>query len=122
MSFIRWVLAELSSEYKLSFELSDGTSNRNPEHRDEFGVYVHYHGKMIASAYFRHRGDHLEPMDDDGKPSVNVASEHRRKGVASAMYEYAESISDVKVIPSQGRTDEGKAFWKQPNRKFGKII
>lgn len=109
----------LSLGYKISHLLPDDSS-RVPIRGDEFGVLVHFEGKLIGSAYFRHEGSALIPSDDDGNPSVIVHENHRRKGVASWMYSYAEELCQVSVMPSQGRTEEGKSFWAQSTRKFGK--
>jgi len=56
----------------------------------------------------------LHPM------TVEVDKEHRRKGVASAMYRHAEQETGHKVRPSEHQTKLGHALWTQPRRKFGK--
>jgi len=68
------------------------------------------------------------PTDDDRLTANNtsVDKEHRRKGLASAMYEHSEKVYDKKFDPKSTkkegrvRTPEGNALWNQPNRKFGK--
>jgi predicted GNAT family acetyltransferase len=68
------------------------------------------------------------PTNDDRLTANNasVDKEHRRKGLASAMYEHSEKVYDKKFDPKSTkkegrvRTPEGNALWNQPNRKFGK--
>jgi len=50
---------------------------------------------------------------------VNVDENHRRQGLASAMYEYAEKIKKRKLRPSGDQTSEAQKLWSQPNRPFG---
>lgn len=42
---------------------------------------------------------------------VNVLPAHQRKGVATALYNYAEKLLGVTLKPSSSQTDDGKAFW-----------
>lgn len=50
----------------------------------------------------------------------NVREEHQRKGIASAMYSYAEKITGKKMNRGTTQSDEAKAFWANKKRKFGK--
>jgi hypothetical protein len=52
--------------------------------------------------------------------SSRVLDGHRRKGLASSMYELAENHLKSKLTPSILQSDDAKALWSQPNRKFGK--
>jgi hypothetical protein len=53
------------------------------------------------------------------KPGVLVAENvwvhenHRRKGIAMAMYAHAEKVTGRTVQASPEQTDEGKAFWSR---------
>lgn len=54
-----------------------------------------------------------------------VHPDHRRKGLATAMYRHAELKTNTKMHPSGDRTTDGKALWTygqkpQSNIKFGK--
>lgn len=53
---------------------------------------------------------------------VYVHPEHRRKGLASAMYGYAERKLGVKMTPSKDQTADGKALWRgnKAQGQFGK--
>jgi 8-oxo-dGTP diphosphatase len=63
---------------------------------------------------------------------VRVDKDHRRKGLATAMYRLAEELTGAKMIPSSeipreqkegvvgSLSAQGKALWSQPNRPFGK--
>lgn len=50
-----------------------------------------------------------------------VCEKHRRKGIATHAYLLAEEETGYKLHnePDQ-QTNSAKAFWNQPNRKFGK--
>lgn len=51
---------------------------------------------------------------------VHVFPEHQRKGLASAMYRFAEKAFGLKVVPGDVQTDEGAAFLahrKNPRRR-----
>lgn len=52
--------------------------------------------------------------------SVEVHPDHRRLGLASAMYQYAEKMSGKKILQG-GTTSEGSSLWGQKNRKFGNL-
>jgi GNAT superfamily N-acetyltransferase len=52
---------------------------------------------------------------------VDVHPDHRRKGIASAMYQLLEHKTGLKAIPDlEAQSKEGAALWRQKNRKFGK--
>lgn len=51
---------------------------------------------------------------------VKVHPDHQRKGLASAMYEYAEKMSGKKILQG-GTTSEGSSLWEQKDRKFGNL-
>jgi len=48
-----------------------------------------------------------------------VHKDHRRKGIASAMYQYAEKVSGGVMKPDVGLTLSAKQMWAKPNRPFG---
>jgi hypothetical protein len=51
-----------------------------------------------------------------------VNKDHRRKGLASAMYRYHENKTGTKMHPSKDRTDDGKALWKLGQKKMGEKV
>lgn len=60
-------------------------------------------------------GRHLQVSD------AQVLPEHRRKGIASAVYKKVQKDTGLKIIPFQDeQTEDAKALWSQPNRPFGK--
>ncbi len=85
-------------------------------------------GKVIGKSQFEQNKKAVEsyydgvPFEDTMNVPLEVDYEHRRKGIASAMYEAAEKITGKKMrnIRPKMRTEEGQAFWNNPNRKFGK--
>lgn len=50
---------------------------------------------------------------------VDVIDHHRRKGIASAMYEFQEEMSGKKFIKSPYQTELGEKLWTQKGKKFG---
>ena len=51
---------------------------------------------------------------------VTVDPAHRRQGIGSSMYIYAEKELGMKFVKSdEVLTPDGKAIWNTPNRKFG---
>lgn len=51
---------------------------------------------------------------------VTVDPNHRRMGVGSSMYEFAEKELGMKFVRNDDvLTPDGKSIWNSPNRKFG---
>jgi hypothetical protein len=51
---------------------------------------------------------------------VTVDPAHRRQGIGSSMYVYAEKELKMKFVKSEEvLTPDGKSIWSDPNRKFG---
>ena len=55
--------------------------------------------------------------------SIVVSPLYRRRGIASAMYQFAEEELGIKFVRGDSvLTPSGKALWNNPNRKFGLIM
>lgn len=79
---------------------------------DDFTVYAFHpnHGD-VGYANFKIKDGVLTPDDNDGRWSaVSVDRGHKRKGIASAMYEAAERHAGKKVVHSDLLSAEGKKF------------
>ena len=100
--------------YRLSHERIDLGDGKTVTH-----VYAHdRHGQEVGRVGFAHRGQDLLPG------IVSVDPEHRRRGIASAMYAHAEKMTPgSKVVPSAAQTGEGEAMWRGNARQkqFGKV-
>jgi len=70
-------------------------------------------GKYAGSVDFVIRDGHLESANTEVYP------EYQRKGLATAMYVYAENEVGMKAVPNRDRTDAGYALWRQKDRPFG---
>jgi GNAT superfamily N-acetyltransferase len=91
-------------------------------HRDRFlknlDVCVRFKGAIVAEACFTDDGDSAYCHH------VKVEPEFRRRGIATAMYRYAESVF-LKKLENHWHDDpetqspEAMAFWAQPHRPFG---
>lgn len=66
---------------------------------DKSGKYVG-HAEILL-----HNNGYLSPNDVEVKP------EHRRKGIASALYQYAEQITDLKLKPHSVQSSDGESLW-----------
>ena len=86
--------------YIVRHNVSDG--------RDVFTVFQQSH--LIASAMLS--SDHKHVSD------LHVNKEHRRKGIASALYRYIEKSLNIVLHPSpRHQTEDGKAFWAGRNNR-----
>ena len=91
-----------------------------PDHGHHL-VEVKYKNQPVAQLrYFKQTpfGDNKSPELYSGR--VDVSRDHQRKGIASAMYNEAQSRHGVSFTPSQHQTPAAKKFWANPNRLFGK--
>lgn len=59
-----------------------------------------------------HPDKYLYTKDSD------VNKDHRRKGLATAMYQYAEKLHG-RIFHDDSQTTDAKGLWSQPNRPFG---
>jgi ribosomal protein S18 acetylase RimI-like enzyme len=80
------------------------------------------HGKdVVAKADFvtdqNHEFGHCQ--------NVFVESEHRRHGIATALYVFAELILGVKLENfwdnTKNQQEDAAKFWNRPNRPFGNV-
>lgn len=51
---------------------------------------------------------------------TKIHPEHRRKGLATALYQYAEQLSGKRMYPHHSQTSEANELWAQPDRPFGR--
>jgi GNAT superfamily N-acetyltransferase len=92
-------------------------SNR-PDQNGLFEVTCHHKGREIGNALFLHRGDHVSALTEEetNRHGLDrgtwVDEDHRRKGIATAMYDHAERATNLLTEPAAGGlTEEAKAFW-----------
>jgi GNAT superfamily N-acetyltransferase len=98
------------------------------------GIYVQAHDKHGKLAGFASIGYHDwdNAEDSEGVPvfsktptdhimsfETEVEPAHQRKGLASAMYQYAEQYYGV-PMEMGSLSDDAAKLWKQPRRPFGK--
>jgi hypothetical protein len=76
-----------------------------PQGSSAIVVSAHDHtGAQVATSTI-HVGPTLRAFD------VTVAPEHRRRGLASALYSYAEKVTGKRMEPSSHQTWEGSRLW-----------
>lgn len=79
-------------------------------------VRAMYNGKSVGELHFIKSRSKSVLMAG----SLSVDPNHRRKGIASSMYEFAEKELGMKFVRSEDvLTPDGKLLWNNPNRKFG---
>lgn len=68
---------------------------------------VHPKHGIVGESFIENRGDHLFPHETE------VHEDHRRKGLASAMYDLAERHTGSQLQPSiHDQSDDAKALWE----------
>jgi hypothetical protein len=60
----------------------------------------------------------IKPRKEIQAERVNVYPGHERRGVGNAIYVCAVKLTGYKPIPAANQTEEGRAFWNQPNRPW----
>ena len=74
-------------------------------------------GKIIGKVPVAITESKRKPILTAENPTIHV--DHRRKGLASAMYQYAENISGGIFKPDLSLTLSAKKMWAKPDRPFG---
>lgn len=73
-------------------------------------------GKVVGSASIAHSKDTGLGMATE----LHVAPEHRRKGIASGIYDHFKATTGSTIAPSYDQSHDAKNFWAKRNRPFGK--
>jgi hypothetical protein len=107
-----------------SFSVSEDTDfDEDGEMTDPNGKYTVFAEKQGVSgqgeAHFIVKDGMLVADDTQGDNGVIVSDKLQRMGLATAMYEATERDLQMTIAPSSWQTEDGKAFWNQPNRPFG---
>lgn len=94
-------------------------NNKWDDHDHTITVFAHDNqGNFVGKApfFFHPKQSSIVPV------GTQVHEDHRRKGLATAMYRYAEKIMEKPILSDNpgGRTKDAEALWSQPNRPFGK--
>ena len=123
MGFLARITAALGDWKKGGYELKFitgwrkvydyGRSHKVNNLRSSYGVFALKQGKLVGWLLAQKDGaGSLSPLD------VKINSEHRRKGLATSMYQLAEKETNRKFRRSVQTTD-AKKLWGQKNRPFG---
>ena len=83
------------------------------DYGDDREIYAKIGDRVVGTAYFGYVGADL-------RAAVQVDPKYRRRGVATAMYVWAEEIARDKLTPDIPHTPYAEALWNQPNRPFGR--
>jgi 8-oxo-dGTP pyrophosphatase MutT (NUDIX family)/GNAT superfamily N-acetyltransferase len=85
---------------------------------DDLRISVTKDGEEVAHAHIANR----KSAHGFYSRGISVDPEHRRKGLATAMYQYAEKLKNRKLRKSDAQSDDAAALWSQPNRPFGERL
>mgnify|MGYP000428948802 CR=1 FL=1 len=85
-------------QYKLHAEL---------DMAGEIVINVSYKGMPVAMFEFEKRGRKLRPLMSDVDP------DHQRMGLASKVYDWAEELTGLTLVPSLDQSEEAREFWKK---------
>lgn len=78
---------------------------------------VSHDGQYLGKTFF---GNHpTVPGHLEG--AFEVHPEHRRKGIASAMYDWAEELGGKPMAPADSHSDYAEAFWKARNARTASV-
>lgn len=117
-SYLEQVKAEKKLEELCKTENKD---NYHIEHGKEDSavhtggrVSLKHNGKEVGYMRYHNNKDHLVVQD------IEISKEHRRKGLGTKMYVSTEKKHGKKFKPNKLQSKQGKAFWNQKNRPFGK--
>lgn len=111
----------------------DSRDRHNIEHTKSFGEYTLHaepkyddgdrqlhvttqDGQHVGEAYTGEHPSH--PGHIELAPEVHP--DHRRKGIGTALYDYAEELAGRPAAPAAWHTDEAEAFWQNRQRKHGR--
>ena len=109
--------------YKISHSISMNPKvdekNYWDDHDHTVTVFAHdKNNNLVGKApfFFHPRRSSMVPT------GTKVDEDHRRKGLATAMYQHAEKIMKKPILSDNpgGRTQDAEYLWSQPNRPFGK--
>lgn len=98
------------------YKISHVTHAADADGGDRIHVSVHHGAERVGHANFWVYHQSLVP------DATAVHKDHRRKGLANAMYQHAEKVTGKRIErpDDDSQTNDAKAFWDQPNRKFGR--
>ncbi|KGM40481.1 hypothetical protein JY96_11705 [Aquabacterium sp. NJ1] len=89
----------------------------SPDEPDRILAYMgsNPQAEPVGELTFTALGAYLQDED------VQVAYEHQRRGIATAMYQQAEALTGKQFLSRAGDvlTVDGAAFWANPDRPFG---
>lgn len=71
-------------------------------------------GQEVANSSFGKANEH-----DDMIAGIDVHRLHRRKGIASNVYELIEKYTGQTLYPDYPHSKDAQKLWANPNRKFG---
>jgi GNAT superfamily N-acetyltransferase len=77
-----------------------------------FTVSAYLGRKLVAWANIVESDGFLKPYEMGGE-ALFVDPEHRRQGIATAMYDLAEATCGKQMRPSTEQSEDGRMFWKK---------
>jgi len=84
-----------------------------PIDQDTWQMWATLGDEVVASLFYGKNS----PADVTLEGAIEVHPEHRRKGLATAMYSWAEKLSGMKMAPAAQHTKDAAAFWTSYRNK-----
>jgi hypothetical protein len=84
-----------------------------PIDQDTWQMWATLGDEVVASLFYGKNS----PSDTTLEGAIEVQPAHRRKGLATAMYSWAEVLSGMPMAPAAQHTRDAAAFWTSYGRK-----
>ena len=95
-----------------SWQEGEYTFEYTPEDNDGGSISVFHSEEFAGEFYWARSVDHGNQYIG----SVEIEPHHRRRGLATRLYNYAEEMTGEKIIPDPDNSDDAKAFWRSRNQ------
>jgi hypothetical protein len=111
------VVRVIQGGYRIEHDLSEPFTVGTSPVRTWLVVRVYDGDGVVGRAHLEVWGRDIW-IGNRGEP--RVLPDHRRRGICTAMYVYAELVTGaISGNSPSGRSDDAHQFWAQPDRPFG---
>jgi len=97
--------------YQMTIELLE--ESEDGEEWNEYELRTTLDGHLVGTIEYSVYPEYVYPRD------TWVSTEHRRKGIATAMYQFLENTYGRPMRKGDTQSEDGQALWRQNERSFG---